>query len=806
MPSAFSVANSPLTANGTLSVTGAGTTAQYVRGDGSLATFPSLTGFVPYTGATTNVNLGTHSLTAADLVINHTSGSGVAASITKGGNGEALTVVKTSGSGNAASITGGVTLLDELHLTTDLADAYIASAATWNAKQNAITLTTTGTSGAATLVGATLNIPQYQGVLTNPVTGTGTTNTLPKFTGTSAIGNSNITDDGTRITLGSITRLTGAGTFSTDTTVDTGDALMISSAGATAGTGAYGSGLVFGGVGISANPKRAAIVPVMSTTSADTDRLGLAFFTHPSATGTDPMLEMMRLDPNGALGIGSTSLTGFNLSVAKNITGAATSYGIASSGAVQSDVTGQAHYFISSASTAATTFTLPNLYHYRTFQGTFGAGSTVTNQFGFYADVTQIGATNNYGFYGAIASGTNRWNLYMNGTANNYLAGSLGIGTTSLSIVNLFVQKNITGGTIAYGIAQGGTVLSGVTSQAFGFDNSLVTQAASFTLANYYHFSAGGGTIGLGSSVTTQTGYNVFNNLTGATNNYGFRGQIPSGTNRWNIYMDGTANNFMAGSLGIGSTALSGINLYVGKNIAGSTTSYGVVQNGTVQSGVTSTVYSFVSSLNTSASAFTLSNYYHFYAAQNTIGAGSAVTNQYGFIVENSLIGATNNYGFFGNIASGTNRWNLYMAGTAANYMAGQLLIGTTTTSAFALDVNGTSRVSGVASFSNRVQVSGNTGPATGAGLELFYNGTASGTVGYSRTAAAFIPNVMDGSILQFFTSSNERLRLKATGQMRFVPLASDPSGAEAGDVYYNSTTNKLKVYNGTTWETITSL
>ena len=138
MPSAFAVSNSPLTSNGTLSVTGAGTSAQYIRGDGSLDTFPSLTGFVPYTGATTNVNLGTHTLTANDLVINHPSGSGAAASISKGGNGEALTVVKGSGSGNAASITGGVTLLDELHLTTDLADAYIASAATWNAKQNAL--------------------------------------------------------------------------------------------------------------------------------------------------------------------------------------------------------------------------------------------------------------------------------------------------------------------------------------------------------------------------------------------------------------------------------------------------------------------------------------------------------------------------------------------------------------------------------------------------------------------------------------------------------------------------------------------
>jgi hypothetical protein len=98
------------------------------------ADIPVVTGFVPYTGATSNVDLGTHTLSAKDLVINHSSGSGVAASITKGGAGEALTINKTSGSGNAMSVTGGVTQLSELHLTTDLADAYIASAATWNGK------------------------------------------------------------------------------------------------------------------------------------------------------------------------------------------------------------------------------------------------------------------------------------------------------------------------------------------------------------------------------------------------------------------------------------------------------------------------------------------------------------------------------------------------------------------------------------------------------------------------------------------------------------------------------------------------
>ena len=44
MPSAFTVSNSPLTANGTISVTGSGLASQYVRGDGALANFPTSQG------------------------------------------------------------------------------------------------------------------------------------------------------------------------------------------------------------------------------------------------------------------------------------------------------------------------------------------------------------------------------------------------------------------------------------------------------------------------------------------------------------------------------------------------------------------------------------------------------------------------------------------------------------------------------------------------------------------------------------------------------------------------------------------
>ena len=137
------------------------------------------------------------------------------------------------------------------------------------------------------------------------------------------------------------------------------------------------------------------------------------------------------------------------------------------------------------------------------------------------------------------------------------MAGALGIGTTSLTGVNLSINKTITGATTAYSVAQNGTILSDVTSQAFGFSNNLNTQAATFTLGGYYHFRAYQNTLGASSTVTTQSAFYADATLTGATNNYGFRGLIPSGTGRWNLFMDGTASNYLAGSLGIGATSIN---------------------------------------------------------------------------------------------------------------------------------------------------------------------------------------------------------------------------------------------------------
>jgi len=57
-----------------------------------------------------------------------------------------------------------------------------------------------------------------------------------------------------------------------------------------------------------------------------------------------------------------------------------------------------------------------------------------------------------------------------------------------------------------------------------------------------------------------------------------------------------------------------------------------------------------------------------------------------------------------------------------------------------------------------------------------------------------------------FSSAANERFRIKLGGACRFMPLASAPAAVSIGDVYYNSTLNKLQVRTASAWETITSV
>jgi hypothetical protein len=256
--------------------------------------------------------------------------------------------------------------------------------------------------------------------------GSGTSGYIPKFTATSSIGNSLIFDNGTYVGIGTTSpssklqiQGTGAGAWLTINRTDTGTNIVDFTQ----------SGTRLGYLGYIGND---LLINNAATSNIQFNSAGI---------------ERMRITSAGNVGIGTTSLTNISLNVAKNITGGTNANAIQSAGTVQSDVTVSSNYFVTAGSTQATAFTLTNLRHFTATQGTIGAGSTVTNQYGFFVDSSLVGATNDYGFFGNIPSGANRWNLYMGGTADNYLAGNLGVGTTPSAWSGYTALQN-TGGSL----------------------------------------------------------------------------------------------------------------------------------------------------------------------------------------------------------------------------------------------------------------------------------------------------------------------------------------------------------------------
>jgi hypothetical protein len=155
--------------------------------------------------------------------------------------------------------------------------------------------------------------------------------------------------------------------------------------------------------------------------------------------------ERMRIDSSGNVGIGGTADATDKVTVAGNLPVSSTiSISFANRGVITSATTGAARGFQSFPSTAAASFALNDLIHFWAGQNTLGAGSSVTNQYGFFVHNSVTGATNNYGFHSNIASGSNRWNFYAAGTAGNYFAGNTGIGNVVDPVVRLIVRGSDT--------------------------------------------------------------------------------------------------------------------------------------------------------------------------------------------------------------------------------------------------------------------------------------------------------------------------------------------------------------------------
>ena len=295
----------------------------------------------------------------------------------------------------------------------------------------------------------------------------------------------------------------------------------------------------------------AEILSEVDGTPGTSDMPGRLVFST-TADGASSPTERVRISSSGGLGIGGSPTADVPLLISQVGT-AINMNGVRNTQVTPATATASHKLFQTVASTAASAFTLPILTHYEAFQSTIGAGSTVTSQYGFFAQNTLIGATNNYGFFGNIASGTGRYNFYAAGTATNYFEGSTFIGGVLGGDTKFAIGGTLPStGNSSYGARVVATMPSTSTSGGIGFDTTLSTQAAAYTLGTLNHYSASQGTIGAGSTVTNQYGFIAQATLTGATNNYGFYSNIAAATGRFNFYAANTAANVFVGTTSIG--------------------------------------------------------------------------------------------------------------------------------------------------------------------------------------------------------------------------------------------------------------
>ena len=187
------------------------------------------------TGISYNNTTGVITNAAPDQVVALTASTGISIS----GTYPNFTITNTSPSSggtvtSVAALTIGTT-------GTDLSSTVANSTTTPVITLNVPTASATNRGALSSADWTTFN--NKQSALTNPVTGTGTTNYLPKFTGTSTIGNSAITDDGTTVTLVSRALSGTSAVFSSSVTANGILQVKSTSSSPSIWAGGYGGGI-----------------------------------------------------------------------------------------------------------------------------------------------------------------------------------------------------------------------------------------------------------------------------------------------------------------------------------------------------------------------------------------------------------------------------------------------------------------------------------------------------------------------------------------------------------------------------------
>ena len=214
-------------------------------------------------------------------------------------------------------------------------------------------------------------------------------------------------------------------------------------------------------------------------------------------------------------------------------------------------------------------------------------------------------------------------------------------------------------------------------------------------------------------------------------------------------------------------------------NGATSVTAY--EDTGTAGTGVTSLYTSYYSGFSVAAGSQTLAAARGFSYNDAVIGSGAALTTQQAFYC-GPMVGGTNNRAYTGAVVAAAGAYNLYMSGTALNYLAGHLLIGSATDNAGGQIL----QVTGASLFTGAITL-GTTGTGTtitqlagsAAGQTLAINGSNAGT----NADAGGAINITAGSGLT-----------TGVGGSLTLSTGNSPTGTNTASILFNTGTGATAV------------
>jgi len=317
------------------------------------------------------------------------------------------------------------------------------------------------------------------------------------------------------------------------------------------------------------------------------------------------------------------------------------------------------------------------------------------------------------------------------------------------------------------------------------------------------HTSAGNGALAFG----TRGGGNVIERMRiDSSGNVGIGTTTPSNL----LSVAGNANITGNTTLGDATTDTVTVNGYMGVGGApatnravsvvntalSGTAQSGVVSNITGTSGATSGVNGFAAEVGTAAAVFTATDVTGLIVQNAFKGAGSTITNQHGVRIVDQTQG-TNNYGITSLVSSGANKWNIYASGTAQNYFANNVLIGTTSSRTNPFSSGSFLQIESTSSSASPAIIRNSNDTASGAlllgksrstgvgGVTAVTSGDRTGVVAFSGTdgTGLFInartQGEVDGTVstgivpgrLTFYTTNTsgsevERMRIDSSGNV----------------------------------------